>query len=177
MSLISLVLVLLCGVLTVLAGLDVVRQRRAIEQLRGSVIRQRAYRAERERFRAVREQVVGTTDLTTGIVNLPTAVTRKGHETIAAIPFTVLENIPATAEASKVVRAIHDEIADAVYDAISGTTKSISDVIRRGLGGSPSAERTDAPSARPRLGPSPAAVPDAVDDAAAEGTPERPVDG
>ena len=166
MSLISLLLVLLCGLLTVLAALDLLRQRRAIEQLRGAVVRQRAYRAERERFRAARDQFAGTGDLAGDLINLPTAATRKGHETIAAIPFTVLENIPATAETSKVVREIHDEISGAVYDIITGTTKGISDVIRRGLTGAPANGGPTAGRPRPRRD----ALQDAVDEAAAEGT-------
>ncbi|MGN6609393.1 MAG: hypothetical protein ACTHMS_20580, partial [Jatrophihabitans sp.] len=112
------------------------------------------------RFVAIREQFAGGTDRVGDVVNLPTAATRLGHETIAAIPFTVLENIPATAETSRVVREIHDEISGAVYDIISGTTRGITGALRRGFTGSPKR-------------PEPDAVEQAVTDIAAEATDDE----
>src|SRR3954447_16057466 len=118
MSLISLLLGLACLSLTVFAALDVHRQQRAVTQLRFDVERRRAWVAERDRFLALRRQVVDISDTAGALIDAPAAITRAGHEAIAAIPFAVLDSIPATAETSKVVREIHDEIAGAVYDVI-----------------------------------------------------------
>lgn len=160
MSLVDLLLVLVCVALTVVTWRELGRQQRTVAALRTAVLRQRAYRAERARFVAIREQFAGGTDRVGDVVNLPTAATRLGHETIAAIPFTVLENIPATAETSRVVREIHDEISGAVYDIISGTTRGITGALRRGFTGSPKR-------------PEPDAVEQAVTDIAAEATDDE----
>ncbi len=52
------------------------------------------------------------------------------HQGIAAIPFTILEAIPATRDPAKVVRKTHDFVAGGVYDAISGTNKLFGRVLR-----------------------------------------------
>lgn len=175
MSLISLLLAAVCLAVTVLAWFDARHRERALDDLRGDIVRQRVDREERARFLRSREAVADSGDLATAVVNVPTAITRFGHDAIAAIPFTVLENIPATAETSKVVRELHDEISHAVYDVISGTTKGIAGFIRRGLtapaqptAAQPPVERrppaqqppagTDEPR-RPRPGPTPPAPP------------------
>jgi hypothetical protein len=135
MSLISLVLVLVCIALTVFGTLDVLRQQQAVQQLEMDVERYRAWNAERQRFLATRERLASGSDLLGTVVEAPTSITRASHEAIAAIPFTVLESIPVTAETTKLVRGIHDEIADTVYDIISDTTRGIAGIIRRGLTG------------------------------------------
>jgi hypothetical protein len=146
MSLISLLLACVCLAITAFAWSDARRQQRAVEQLRADIVRQRADRSERAVFLASRQAIADGGDATTTLVTLPTTITRFGHDAIAAIPFTVLENIPATAETSKVVREIHDEISHAVYDAISGTTRGIAGLIRRGLTGPPKPPEDDGPA-------------------------------
>jgi hypothetical protein len=135
MSLISLVLAAVTLALTGFAWLDARRRHQAFADIRTDIARQRVDRQERARFVASRTGLADTGDMTTAVVTMPTAVTRFSHDAIAAIPFTVLESIPATAETSKVVREIHDEISHAVYDAISGTTRGIAGFLRRGLSG------------------------------------------
>jgi hypothetical protein len=135
MSLISLLLACVCLALTAFAWTDARRQQHAVAQLRADITRQRVDQEERARFVASRESIGDAGESTTALVTVPTAITRLSHDAIAAIPFTVLENIPATAETSKVVREIHDEISHAVYDAITGTTRGIAGLIRRGLVG------------------------------------------
>jgi hypothetical protein len=129
------------------------RQARTAEELRTAATRVRIDREERERFLRGREAVADGGDIATAVVNAPTAVVRFSHDAIAAIPFTVLENIPATAETTKVVHAIHDEISHAVYDVISGTTKGIAGLIRRGLAVPPPRQQL----AAPKPGPTPPA--------------------
>ena len=144
MSLISLVLAVVALAVTALAWADARGKQRESAQLRADITRQRVANAERLRFRISRAQVADAGDLTSSIVTVPTAVTRFSHDAIAAIPFTVLESIPATAETTKVVREIHDEIAHSVYDAISGTTRGIAWFLRRGLTGPPPRKPKDA---------------------------------
>jgi hypothetical protein len=177
MSLISLILAILCLAVTVIAWLDARHRQRMLAELRVDIARQRVDREERARFLRSREAVADGGDLATTVVDMPTAITRFGHDTIAGIPFTVLESIPATAETSKVVRELHDEISHAVYDAISGTTRGIAGFVRRGLTGGPSPRKASAPPAasaapgepaapeqrRPRPRPSASAAPDATD--------------
>jgi hypothetical protein len=134
MSLISLLLAVLALALTGFAWVDTRRHERENDRLRADIARQRFDRDERTRFLTSRTTLADAGDAATSVVTVPTAITRLSHETIAAIPFTVLESIPATAETSKAVREIHDEISAAVYDAISGTTRGIAGFIRRGFG-------------------------------------------
>lgn len=61
------------------------------------------------------------------------SVVREVHKGIAAIPFDILDSIPATRESSKVVRGVHDSIADGVYGALSGINKAVGREIRRTL--------------------------------------------
>jgi len=112
---------------------EVRRQELATTELQRIVLRQRMWRSEQALFLTSRERLAGLGDSATDTVDLPTAITRFSHDAIAAIPFAVLESIPATADTTKVVHQIHDEIAHSVYDAISGTTRGIAGLIRRGL--------------------------------------------
>lgn len=61
------------------------------------------------------------------------SVVREVHKGIAAIPFNILESIPATREPSRLVRGVHDSITDGVYGALSGLNKAVGREIRKGL--------------------------------------------
>jgi len=156
MSLISLLLALSTTAGSLVLLVSARRLERSATGLRVAVQRARVEHTERARFIGSREAVAEGSDLASAVVTVPTAVVRFSHEAIAAIPFTVLENIPATAETSKVVREIHDEISHVVYDVIEGTTRGIAGMIRRGLS-------TPAPQGRqrPRPTPSPRSEPPA----------------
>lgn len=65
-----------------------------------------------------------------GTVEGSTRLVQGVHHGIAAIPFTILEAIPATRDPAKVVRKTHDFIADGVYGAISGANKFLGRVLR-----------------------------------------------
>ena len=61
------------------------------------------------------------------------SVVREVHKGIAAIPFNILDSIPSTRGPSKVVREVHDSIADGVYGALSGINKAVGREIRKTL--------------------------------------------
>ncbi len=65
-----------------------------------------------------------------GSVEGSTRLVQSAHRGIAAIPFGLLEAIPATRNTVKAVRKTHDFIADGVYEAISGTNKIVGRVLR-----------------------------------------------
>ena len=141
MWLIDLVLALVVLATTGVAIRAVRRQERAVVDLQRAVLRARMWRSEQALFLASRDRLAGIGDSASDTVDLPTAITRFSHDAIAAVPFAVLEAIPATADTTKVVHQIHDEIAHSVYDAISGTTRGIAGLIRRGLTGPPKPPR------------------------------------
>jgi len=67
-------------------------------------------------------------------IDIATATVRTIHKGIAAIPFGILEAIPATRHTTKVVRGTHDLISDVVYSSISIANKTSGKVIRKGIG-------------------------------------------
>lgn len=66
-------------------------------------------------------------------VETGTDVVRTVHRSIAAIPFGILEAVPATRDAARVVRQTHDLIADAVYGSIKGINKGVGSLTRGAL--------------------------------------------
>jgi hypothetical protein len=67
-------------------------------------------------------------------IDIATTTVRTIHKGIAAIPFGILEAIPATRHTTKVVRGTHDLISDVVYSSISIVNKTTGKVIRKGIG-------------------------------------------
>lgn len=82
------------------------------------------------------------------------SVVREVHKGIAAIPFNILDSIPATRDSAKLVRGVHDSITDGVYGALSGLNRAVGREIRKGLQDA-AAKRGDAgkPGAAPALVP------------------------
>lgn len=66
-------------------------------------------------------------------VELGTTTVRNVHRGIASIPFGILEAIPVTRHPTRIVRGLHDQISDVVYDSISGGNKLIGSALRLGL--------------------------------------------
>jgi hypothetical protein len=64
------------------------------------------------------------------VVEAGTSGVRDVHHAIADIPLDVLASLPATRAAAERVRAVHDPIADGVYDAISIVNKATGSVLR-----------------------------------------------
>jgi hypothetical protein len=114
--------------------------------------RVRAAHAERARFVETREGWAEGSGQVEAAVDLGTAVTQVGHMGIAAIPFSVLEAIPSTAQSAKVVRAQHDLVAGTVYGAISGLNAGIGSALRRVLSGD-QPDGATRPRPRPMPGP------------------------
>jgi hypothetical protein len=114
-----------------------------------------ARRGEQERFLRPRTDIADTADVASAVVDLGTGITQASHQTIAAIPFEILEAIPATSEVAKIVREVHDQTAATVYRAVSAVTGEVAGVIGRRL-------RGDAPRARPAPRPRPRPAPPKV---------------
>ena len=143
---------LACLAVTILVALQAIRRERALRELEVAAARRRAEIAERQLFVQSREELA---DAAADPLTLPAEITRATHQSIAAIPFGILEQIPATAESAKAVREIHDDISRTVYQAISGTTRGIAGLVRGGLAGPPRRR----PSPQPRPLPAEADVP------------------
>jgi hypothetical protein len=156
----ALLIGLACLGLTVVVALQVIRRERALRELEVVAVRHRAEVAERRLFVRSREEVADIADAGTAALTLPAEITRATHQGIAAIPFGILEQIPATAQQTRVVRGIHDEISRGVYQAISGTTRGIAGLMS-GLTGAP--RPSPRPQPLPPVAESPAVeAPDAV---------------
>lgn len=128
----SLLIGLACLALTIVVARQALRRERALRELEVAAARHRAEVAERALFAQSRAELAETAG---DPLTLPAEITRATHQGIAAIPFGILEQIPATAEGAKAVREIHDEISRSVYQAISGTTRGIAGLVRGGLAG------------------------------------------
>ena len=66
-------------------------------------------------------------------VELGASTVRSVHRGIASIPFGILEAIPVTRHPTRIVRGLHDQISDVVYDSISGGNKLLGGALRLGL--------------------------------------------
>ena len=64
-----------------------------------------------------------------------TATVRAIHHAIAAIPFTILEAIPATRDTTRLVHGIHDVAANGVYAGISLANRALGKQLRQQLPG------------------------------------------
>lgn len=72
------------------------------------------------------------------------------HKATAARPFQVLEKIPAIAAPTSAVHAIHDSIVTSTYAA----TRSITELVGKGLDAALNAVDTPAPAAESESAPS-----------------------
>jgi hypothetical protein len=129
------------GAVLLAAGLIALAVRSWLAALRELVLarrmelRHRAWTAERARFLAIRTSIAEKTTNTTDAVQLGSTIAQAGHQAIADIPFSVLGAIPATRRRSKLVRDIHDGIADTVYGTISAVSGGVGEVSRKMLVG------------------------------------------
>ncbi|MGH8539854.1 MAG: hypothetical protein ACRETW_05045, partial [Stenotrophobium sp.] len=88
---------------------------------------------EIRRVAEARQQIAAAQAVAESAVDGGTAAVRLIHKGIAAIPFTILENIPATRDTTRQVRRIHDAISDGVYAGISIGNKLIGHAARSGI--------------------------------------------
>lgn len=89
--------------------------------------------AEAQRLWIADRQLADAQRLSEGLVSGGTLTVRAIHKGIAAIPFTVLEAIPATRDTTRIVRASHDLISDAVYGTIDAVNRGVGAGLRAGL--------------------------------------------
>lgn len=127
----------LCGALV--AGLSLHDQ---VMELRHSLRRVEAWQRDAENTARALHTLAQVQKLAETGVDLGTGTVRSIHHGIAAIPFGILEAIPATRDTTRIVRAIHDQTADTVYGAIGLVNRVLGKGLRRGLG---KEEPTEAP--------------------------------
>ncbi len=110
---------------------------RELEGLRSKELRARAWSAEQARFLQLRSSLADVAQTTSEAVQRGSRVTQASHRVIAALPFGILDAIPATSSGSRRARSLHDGIAGAVYGTLTGVGGGIAGRSRRRL----SAER------------------------------------
>lgn len=89
--------------------------------------------SEASRLHCAERQLIEAQRLTESVVSGGAMTVRAVHRGIAAIPFGILEAIPATRDAARVVRASHDLISDAVYGGIGALNRGVGHGLRAGL--------------------------------------------
>ncbi len=100
--------------------------RRTMQRLAAALLEQARAEAQLQALRDLQQAAQ------TG-VELGADTVRAVHMGIAAIPFGILEAIPATRHTSRLVRSVHDQISGVVYDSISGGNRLIGSALRLGL--------------------------------------------
>lgn len=104
--------------------------RRKIPDLffRAEVLQSEALRLQR-----TERQIADAQRITETVVSGGTRTVRAIHRGIAAIPFGILEAIPATRDVTRIVRTSHDLISDAVYGSIQAVNRGVGHGLRAGL--------------------------------------------
>src|SRR5690606_9163568 len=110
------------------------REAQAIEALADQLRRGGALLIELHRRAEQRQRIAETQQLTETAVDVGTQAVRQIHFGIAAIPFGILETVPATRDTTRVVRQAHDVSASAVYGTIRGVTRLTGQAARGALG-------------------------------------------
>lgn len=128
----------------------VVRQQSELRAARDALFRREIAQAEAERLLRAEQQLAQAQQISESAVALGTGVVRGVHRGIAAIPFGILEAIPATRDTTRIVRRTHDLISDAVYGSIGAVNRGVGVKLREGL--QSSAAPADAPKDVPREG-------------------------
>ena len=101
--------------------------------------------AEAQRLWLAERQLADVQRLSEAAVSGGTLTVRAIHKGIAAIPFAVLEAIPATRDTTRIVRASHDLISDAVYGTIDAVNRGVGAGLRAGLKGGVSKKNVPPP--------------------------------
>ncbi len=124
---------LICAGLTLLLALAVRHLARETSALNLALRRAALYHLEGARFIEGREQLLRAQESAEALVHGSTTIVRGVHHGIAAIPFSILEAIPATRDTTRIVRGVHDLTADTVYGAISAINRVLGREFRRSL--------------------------------------------
>lgn len=114
---------------------------RGLREARELLFRAEIVKAESERLLRAEQQLRQAQEISESAVSLGTGVVRGMHRGIAAIPFGILEAIPATRDTTRLVRKTHDRIADAVYGSIGAVNRGVGAKLREGLRSAPAEPR------------------------------------
>lgn len=109
------------------------RLQHGLREAREMLFRAEIVKVESERLLRAEQQLRQAQDVSEAAVSLGTGVVRGVHRGIAAIPFGILEAIPATRDTTRLVRKTHDLIADAVYGSIGAVNRGVGAKLRAGL--------------------------------------------
>jgi hypothetical protein len=101
-----------------------------LRQAEALLLRTQARLGELERLRE-QQRIAAMQAATEGIVEGGTRTVQVLHYGIAAIPFTILELIPPTRDATRRVRQTHHFIADRVYGSISAVNRGVGALLRQ----------------------------------------------
>ncbi len=104
-----------------------------LQAARDALFRCEVAQAEGERLLRAEQQLAQAQQISESAVALGTGVVRGVHRGIAAIPFSILEAIPATRDTTRLVRRTHDLISDAVYGSIGAVNRGVGVKLREGL--------------------------------------------
>lgn len=107
---------------------------RQVRVARGLLFRTEVLQSEAARLQRAQRQLADAQRVAETVVAGGTQTVRAIHQGIAAIPFGILEAIPATSDATRVVRATHDLIAGAVYGGIGAANRGVGAALRLRLG-------------------------------------------
>lgn len=124
---------LACTALTILAAWRGEQLAAMVRANRRELLRAQILLAEAERCRLNLKQLATAQQVSEVAVDFGANTVRAVHQGIAAIPFTILEAIPATRGPTRIVRALHDAIAGGVYDTITGVNQAVGSGLRRQL--------------------------------------------
>jgi hypothetical protein len=129
------------------------RQGAALRPVRVALFRAEVLQSEAARLQRAERQLADAQRLTETAVAGGARTVQVIHQGIAAIPFGILEAIPATRDTTRLVRATHDAIAGAVYGGIGAVNRGIGAGLRAGLkAGLPVENGTEAPGKPPETG-------------------------
>lgn len=113
---------------------------RRISSTAAQLTRTAAVLAEAGRMKEANDRLAEWQEVTETTIDGGTQAVRAVHKGIAAIPFSILESIPATRDTAKVVRQVHDFTSDNVYAAISTVNRLAGERSRAYLHGKKPAE-------------------------------------
>ncbi|HUP92943.1 MAG TPA: hypothetical protein VM074_11900 [Solimonas sp.] len=126
-------LALACIAGAALSGGCALRLHVGLAEMQRRLARIAVLQEERRRYLDAKQRVAAVQQASEAVVQIGTQTVRGVHEAIAAIPFTILESIPATREPAKVVRAVHDLTAKGVYGAIGAVNRLVGKGLRQAL--------------------------------------------
>ena len=106
-----------------------------------AIRRAETIQAEAQKLIRAEQQLAEVQRLSEAAVSGGTQTVRAIHRGIAAIPFGILESIPATRDTTRLVRKSHDLISDAVYGSIGAVNRGVGAKLREGLKAEPTTNR------------------------------------